>query len=382
MVSITRGQLTRFAPVAKPELVDALVEGAEDIRKAGITTPLRLQHFLTQLATETGGFRATEENMRYSAERMTKVWPSRFPTVASAKPYAMNPEKLANKVYGGRLGNNQAGDGWRYRGGGMMQTTGRTNYRAAGFEDNPDELRSNPRTALLSALKFWSDNHCNRFADADDLVGLRRRINGGTHGLSDARNYLAKAKAVFGGDTASAPSLSRGKVTALQNQLIRLGYVEVGKADGWVGPKTIGATSAFQAEHGLTINGTFDGPTQEHLYVAEPRDVLRSTPAPVESRIIKDTSTLKKAAGGAIATGAAMAGERINDLAGDPLSAIDTMSQTVERLNLLIAPLQAITDIVGDNWFLLAIVAGFGLYKVAKRIEFARLEDHVSGKTS
>jgi putative chitinase len=197
---ITLARLHEFAPRGKPDILAALVDGAATIEAATIDTPRRLQHFLAQIATETGGLHALEENLNYKAERLHQVWPGRFPSVEAAKPYAHNPEALANRVYRNRLGNGStsSGDGWRYRGGGMMQTTGRDNYRAAGHEDDPDALRT-PGPALASALKFWRDHapRLNVHADHDDLAGVRRIVNGGLNGIADARAYLASAKRIF-----------------------------------------------------------------------------------------------------------------------------------------------------------------------------------------
>ena len=194
----TLDRLRSFAPNSKPELRQAFVAGMADIVKAGITTPIRARHFMAQIATETGGLSAIEENLNYSAERLHQVWPTRFPTVSSAQPYAHNPQALANRVYRNRLGNGgtSSNDGWNFRGGGMLQTTGRDNYRRAGHEADPAALRT-PLPALLAALKFWSDHGCNALADQDAMMGLRKVINGGTNGLEDCRTWLSKAKGIF-----------------------------------------------------------------------------------------------------------------------------------------------------------------------------------------
>jgi putative chitinase len=273
---ITAAQVKRFAPGARADIVEALVNGAPEMRAAGITTPLRLQHFMAQIYPETGGLKFLEENLRYSAKRLRQVWPARFPTDASAQPFANNPEALANKVYGGRLGNKEPGDGWRYRGRGMMQTTGRRNYRAAGYEDRPDDLRI-PDVALNSALTFWKDNGCNAIADRDDVAALRKRINGGTHGLADARAALAKAKTVF----TDAPARRHGaaslapapperqedepahitdphQVSLVQTWLRNLGYTEVGTPDGKMGPFTKAGITAYRADKGLPLGDWID----------------------------------------------------------------------------------------------------------------------------
>jgi putative chitinase len=133
-----------------------------------------------------------EENLNYSAERLVAVWPSRFPTKAAAEPYARQPDKLANKVYANRLGNgNEAsGDGWRYRGRGPIQLTGKANYEKCGAGIGEDLVRFpclllTPSVGLASAGWFWHTRGCNRLADEDDHRAITRIINGGQLGLDD-----------------------------------------------------------------------------------------------------------------------------------------------------------------------------------------------------
>lgn len=210
--------IAAVAPKARADIVAAFVAADEPIVAAGITTPVRIAHFLAQVATETGGLVSVEENLSYSAKRLCEVWPKRFPTLASAAPYANNPKALAEKTYGGRLGNVQPGDGWRYRGGGALQTTGRDNYRKAGFEANPDALRT-PAVALATALTFWIDNRCNALADTDDVEAVRRRVNGGLTGIADCRLYLARAKAALRQPAPAAPVARGGVIARLVSRL-------------------------------------------------------------------------------------------------------------------------------------------------------------------
>lgn len=201
---LTAPLIRRFAPAATPEIVAGLVAGWPQIYAAGIVTPRRLQHFMAEIATETGGLARLEENLNYSAPRLVAVWPKRFPSIAAAAPYAHAPEHLADKIYGGRLGNSQPSDGWTFRGGGLLQDTGRANYRAAGYEASPDALRSFPG-ALTAALTFWTDNKLNLIAErGDDPLLMRRAINLGDpwsnatpNGLADARAWQARARSTF-----------------------------------------------------------------------------------------------------------------------------------------------------------------------------------------
>lgn len=142
--------------------------------------------FLPQVLHESAMLKHPEEKLGYSAERIAEVWPSRFPTVASAEPYAYHPQELANKVYGGRMGNNQPGDGWRYRGRSPIMLTGRDGYALLGDLMGQDllglpHLIEGPIYGLCCAVHWWE----NRIPDSflSDQVKLRKRVNGGTVGL-------------------------------------------------------------------------------------------------------------------------------------------------------------------------------------------------------
>lgn len=177
---------------------DVLAKSAEELfPKYGISG-LRLCHWLGQFAHESAGFTRFEENLSYSAERLTKVWPGRFPTIATALPYARNPEALADKVYMFRMGNDEPGDGWRYRGRGP-QITGKENYAAAqrrtglSLLSNP-ELAADPANFVLLACDYWQAKNCNAAADDDNLVLVTKLINGGANGLDERRQLTLKAK--------------------------------------------------------------------------------------------------------------------------------------------------------------------------------------------
>lgn len=168
----------------------------------GIDTPARQAAFLAQIGHESMRLTRMEEALNYTAPRLTQVWPSRFPTLADAQPFAGRPEALANRVYGGRMGNDQPGDGWRYRGRGLKQLTGRDNYtryaQASGHDavGNPDLLLTHA-LAADSAGWFWHWKGCNVFADKRDWAGLTRRINGGTVGLQERIALTTKALKAF-----------------------------------------------------------------------------------------------------------------------------------------------------------------------------------------
>jgi putative chitinase len=176
-----------------PDAVIAMIP--DTAAKFQINTPLRLAHFLAQCGHESGGFRATQENLNYSAKGLAGIFKKYFPTEAAAAAYARNPQKIANKVYGNRMGNgNEAsGEGYKFRGRGYIQLTGKENYTAFGKaigEDilsNPDKVAST--YALLSAAWFFSKNGLHKMADggATDAVvtSITKRVNGGTIGLPD-----------------------------------------------------------------------------------------------------------------------------------------------------------------------------------------------------
>jgi putative chitinase len=163
--------------------------------KFGINTPLRLAHFLAQCGHESGGFRATQENLNYSAKGLLGIFKKYFPTVALATAYQRKPEMIASRVYGGRMGNGPEAtrEGYKFRGRGYIQLTGKENYTAFGKsigEDmtlNPDKVAS--QYALLSAAWFFSKNGLHKIADegSSDVVvtKITKRVNGGTIGLAD-----------------------------------------------------------------------------------------------------------------------------------------------------------------------------------------------------
>lgn len=160
----------------------------------------RLAMFLAQLGHESSDLTRLEEGLSYSAERLRQVWPSRFPTIESAQPFARNPEALANNVYGGRMGNTKPGDGFRFRGRGPIQLTGRSNYtmcaKDTGFNeilDNPDVLIHNKKLALMSSAWFF-----NKYTKGTDIRQVTRQINGGFHGLDDRTVRYDTASTVLG----------------------------------------------------------------------------------------------------------------------------------------------------------------------------------------
>ena len=169
--------------------------------KYGIVTRLRIAAFIAQVGHESGQLTRLVENLNYSAEGMMKTWPSRFDLVR-ATAAARKPEQIANIVYGGRMGNTAPGDGWKYRGRGLIQITGRTNYAACGEALGLDllskpELLELPQHAAMSAAWFWSMKGLNTLADQGQFVKITRRINGGLTGQTDRQALYDKALEVL-----------------------------------------------------------------------------------------------------------------------------------------------------------------------------------------
>ena len=171
--------------------------------KYEINNARRQSAFLGQCAHESGNFKTLQENLRYSAVSLMKVWPSRFPNLEVANQYASNQEKIANKVYSGRMGNTEDGDGWKYHGRGLIQLTGKENYERCGLAINVDllsdpDLLLDPRYAAMSAGWFWNKKGLNELADAQEHGQITKRINGGTLGLDDRIAKTTKALVALG----------------------------------------------------------------------------------------------------------------------------------------------------------------------------------------
>ena len=170
-----------------------------------INTPPRVAMFLAQCIHESGGFKFLKENLNYRAASLMKVWPRYFPTMEIAQQYANKQEMIANRAYGGRMGNGpeQTGDGWKFCGRGLIQLTGRNNYQAFAdsIETDIEEIPAYLQTfegAVQSACWFWETNKLNTWADQGDVLTVTKRINGGTIGLADRQKHYQHALHVMG----------------------------------------------------------------------------------------------------------------------------------------------------------------------------------------
>ena len=175
------------------------------LQRAGIVTPARLAAFLGQCAVESAGFRVLEENLHYSAQRLCQVWPTHFPDPYAAGACAMQPERLANVVYANRMGNGDeaSGDGWRFRGRGLIQITGRDTYEqfaaAMGMDlDAAVDHAATRQGAADSAAWFWSARKLNALADAGLLEKLTIAINGGSQGEAERLRLCTAARKILG----------------------------------------------------------------------------------------------------------------------------------------------------------------------------------------
>jgi len=169
-----------------------------------IDTVPRVAAFLAQTAHESGNYRAIKENLNYKAESLMRVWPRYFPNMEVARAYAQQPERIANRAYGGRMGNGpeETGDGWKFAGKGLIQLTGKDNYTryAQSLEISLDEASEHLTTfegCVQSAAWFWEANNLNQWADSGDMLTLTKRINGGTIGLDDRIKHYNHAMHVL-----------------------------------------------------------------------------------------------------------------------------------------------------------------------------------------
>ena len=198
---ITEQQLLQILPNAGRQAGVFVPVLNTAMNKYGIVTRLRIAAFIAQVGHESGQLTRLVENLNYSAEGLMKTWPSRFDLVR-APAAARKPEQIANIVYAGRMGNTEPGDGWKYRGRGLFQVTGRANYAACGEAlgldlINQPTLLEQPQYAAMSAAWFWSMKDLSTLADKGDFVKITRRINGGLNGQADRQGLYDKSLKVL-----------------------------------------------------------------------------------------------------------------------------------------------------------------------------------------
>lgn len=198
-------QLKDCLPEASDQAIANFTQAIDDtLNEFDISTPQRIAAFLAQIGHESGSLKFIKENLNYSAQGLTKTFPKYF-TPELANQYQRNPEAIANRVYANRMGNGpeESGDGWAFRGRGLIQVTGRTNYQACGdflgvdLIADPSYLES-PEGAARSAGWYWTSRNLNALADAGDMKQITKKINGGFIGLEDRLKHYHHALEVLG----------------------------------------------------------------------------------------------------------------------------------------------------------------------------------------
>ncbi|RWP10022.1 MAG: trypsin-like serine protease [Mesorhizobium sp.] len=289
---VTFDDIKRISPIAKDEFVRAIVDAEDDFKAAGITTRLRIAHFLAQVMTETGGLKRLDENMKYNFPTLMRVFSRKTVSEAKAREIAGKERDVANWVYGARLGNKgrHTSDGWDYRGSGFMQLTGRTNFRLRGkainlpLEQSPEMARQ-AREGLLAALAYWEAQKVNTAADDHDILRVRILVNGPrAEGLPASKEFFDRAwKRVFrdkrgagfeGSDIAEAMASNE----VLDESALFDGIMEESglldssatESAGDLARARADGLKRFQRELGLTETGELDEATKEELL--DPRE--------------------------------------------------------------------------------------------------------------
>jgi putative chitinase len=401
MAAITEARMREFAPHAHTDIVKALLlYNADDILiSGGIVSALILSHFMAQCYVETAGFSTLTENLHYTAARLRQEWPKKFLTLAQAQTVAGDPVKTADEVYGGRMGNNRLGDGYKYRGGGLLDMTGKNNYTNAtkktGIDlvGNPD-LARDPTTALRVAVSVWKALGCNEPASRDNGEEVTQLVNGGQNGASERALATDKASAIFLDDPVpshtavgflSSPSDDADQIAApplpaapvpmttlqakqLQQQLKDKSY-SPGEIDGNIlGPSTVGSIAELQKQQGLPVTGVVDDATEDAIQDAPPKvvslDRAMETAASLRAKgsdTIRAADASKGSANGVLATGVslvAVSGGSIISSINDQADAIKQVTDHVPGLS------DKLSDFITMHWqlFVLIVFGGILLY--------------------
>lgn len=266
MMKLTVDQLAHMIPTNK-EVEEWCVELNKAFDKYEINTPKRIAGFISQGAHESRDFTALEENLNYSEKALNSVFGRYFgPGKRNAAEYARNPEKIANYVYMDEfrkspLGNTQPGDGWAFRGRGIKQLTGRSNYTAFAkdYGMTAEEAAAWCETkegALASALWFWSKNNLNAIADTGDVRALTKRINGGDIGLEDRQRRYNDCMMALTGDVPPRAQVTETLRKGSKGDGVKQIQRKLGlAADGDFGPGTEAAVKKWQEANGLVADG-------------------------------------------------------------------------------------------------------------------------------
>lgn len=351
--------IKKIAPNAKPAIAQGLANSMDKVvAEADLTTPLRQAHFLAQIAHESAGFQTTTE-------------------YASGKEYNNRRD----------LGNVAPNDGIRYKGRGLIQITGRFNYRSMGkalgqdFEKNPEELAYFPWAALTGAV-YWKQHNINRYADRDDVRAVTKSINGGYNGLADRERYLKLAKAAIAGQPQGGID-----VKAAQKRLAALSY-PLGSFDGRIGPLTRSAIRDFQDASGLPITGDLDQNTYDELMseaavkrpVSHNREAMTASDLKSHgSNIITATDSIKAniTTAGAALAGASGVATQINDAATQVQNIKDAVKTSHENMSVIAQNWQMVVIAV---LLIVVVVCIYYIWKYANVIENERVRQAQSGE--
>lgn len=382
-------------------LRQAIIDHAPAVfAKWGFDTDDVVAIFMGQVSLECGAGTEVVENLNYTAKRMMAVWPRRFPTLASALPYANNPRKLANNVYGGRMGNRRGtDDGYNYRGRGGTQTTGHDGYAAlanvTGLDllSDPD-LVNDPRYFLESAAADFVKCGCLPFAKRGDIDSVTHHLNGGFTGLADRKAWTKRFRSAM--SVQAAPATADGvlrlgskgyEVNALQERLSELGYA-VGRVDGVFGRSTRLAVIALQLDRGIQQSGEVDDATKEALK----RDLAKPV---AEERAAATVDDLREEGSHTIAQadslswwGKAMA---YTGLAGggghaaQKVGLLDAVRDTTDQISTFRGVFDQVQDALGwitsmavNYWWVVLPIIGFFAIKYGRAIIDQRVADHRS----
>lgn len=365
----------------------------------GLTTDKRMAMALANWAHETGGFTIIWESGAYSADRIMAIFGvgkhSAGVTWAEAKRLAYKGPALFDRVYGLgnprkaiELGNDRPGDGWKYRGVGIVQITGKRDHiRYASMIGCPVEDLQKPLPSIHAALLEWQDKGCEQWADKGDVVKVRKLINGGRNGLADVRQYYAKLERLMG--PASDPMLAmgdRGPDVAWLQERLKLHGFQVGPVDGVFGKLTERALVAWQLQHGFTPTGKLD-PASEELKAAlnesteTPETVVRETDAAelkeAGSKTVAKTSFWKNVSGAVFGTSAFAA---VDEQSG--MEIVDTALTQGEHVRGLTERVHSLITWLPDTKTLIILglcISAFVAYRVIASIEKRRVEDARSG---
>lgn len=402
-VSLSEDLMNRLWPHGDSKIAGlrkAMADHSEAVfAKWGFDTPDIVAIFLGQVSLECGSGTEVVENLNYTARRMMAVWPQRFPTLASALPYAGNPSKLAEKVYAGRMGNKPGtGMAAKYIGRGGTQTTGHDGYAAlaevTGLDllDDPN-LVNDPRYFLESAAADFVKCNCLPFARKGDIESVTHHLNGGLTGLSDRVAWTRRIRAAMGVQPAARPVDdgvlrlgSKGfEVEALQNRMVALGY-QVGTVDKQFGRATRIAVIAFQLDRGLPGSGEVDAATKAALK----RDLAKPVS---EARAVATADDLRAAGSGTVAKadsisfygkiaatlGIAGGGGHVSQKVG----LLDTVKDTTDQVSALRGVVEQVQDVgswavstATAYWWLVLLGIGFVGIKFGGDILRQRLADH------